>query len=156
MQVQPLRKSSIGTRAAVAAAAVGLVVALAPTSVSSTVLGPGFRPDPQTMSGTAGGPVRATRHGVTPDGMCTGWIAQSPNHRFTLSQDFDFLAVSVTAPVDTTLVILGPDGARCQDDFDGFNPSVRGTWRAGDYSVYVGTYDGSQSVRYTMSITTRR
>lgn len=105
------------------------------------------------LSGVSGGSVRAVRFGNTADGFCTGWIASSPNHTLTLERDFDALTLAVNAPSDTTLVVLGPTGTRCNDD-DGnsHNPRISGRFAAGEYRVYVGSYDEGQSIRYTLTV----
>lgn len=125
-------------------------LALGPFALAQTVSA-GF--GSMRLSGVAGGSVRATRFGNTADGFCTGWIGSSPNHTLTLERDFERLTVSVEAPSDTTLVVLGPTGTRCNDD-DGSspNPRISGRFAAGEYRVYVGSYAEGQSIRYTLSI----
>ena len=106
------------------------------------------------LSGSAGGSVRATRYGNTADGFCTGWIGAAPNHTLTLERDFASLTLAVTAPSDTTLVVLGPTGTRCSDD-NGTdpNPRISGRFAAGEYRVFVGSYEEGQTVRYTLDVT---
>lgn len=123
---------------------------VAPLAFAQSVA-PGF--GSLTLSGVAGGPVRAVRFGNTGDGFCTGWIASSPNHTVTLEQDVAALTIDVQAPSDTTLVILGPDGTRCNDDHgDSHNPRISGPFGAGEYRIYVGSYDEGQSIRYTLTL----
>ena len=109
---------------------------------------------PVQLSGTAGGDIRATRFGNTSDGFCTGWIDATPNHVVTLEQPFEDLSFIVNAPSDTTLVVLGPNGTRCNDDAseDGHDPMIRGAWVAGDYRVYVGSYEEGQRIRYSLTL----
>ncbi len=104
------------------------------------------------VSGVAGGNVRAVRFGNTADGFCTGWIASSPSYELELDEDGE-LTIRVEAPSDTTLVILGPDGTRCNDDDgDDQNPRISGEFVAGTYRIYVGSYDEGQAIRYTLLI----
>lgn len=106
------------------------------------------------LSGTAGGDVRATRFGNTSDGFCTGWISATPNHVITLEGPFERLTFAVDAPSDTTLVVLGPNGTRCNDDAtdDSHNPMISGAWVAGEYRVYVGSYEEGQRIRYALTL----
>lgn len=119
---------------------------------SATGLAPGF--EPLELAGTAGGTVRATRFGNTEDGFCTGWIAATPGHVVTLESDHADLTLEVDAPSDTTLIVLGPTGTRCNDDGtdDTTNPRIQGAWEAGEYRVYVGAYEEGQRIRYTLTV----
>lgn len=66
--------------------------------------------------------------------------------------DFSQLRVQVSSAKDTSLVIRGPDGIRCNDDTDGLNPVVQGRWPAGRYEVFVGSVaDGFH--RYSLRVT---
>lgn len=125
---------------------------LAGPRASATNLAPGF--EPLRLAGTAGGTVRATRFGNTSDGFCTGWIDATPSHVITLDEAVDDLVMEVEAPSDTTLVVLGPTGTRCNDDANDetSNPRIRGSWAAGEYRVYVGAYEEGQRIRYTLTV----
>lgn len=105
-----------------------------------------------TLSGVAGGSVRAVRFGNTSEGMCQGWISSSPNHTIELTSPAN-LSLRVNAPSDTTLVVLGPDDTRCNDDAgNSHNPSISGRFPAGEYRIYVGSYEEGQSIRYSLTI----
>lgn len=107
-------------------------------------LAPGFPTDPASLNGVAGGPLDARMLGNTPTGPCTGQIAQTPDHTLTLQGNFNYLAVGVVSQVDTTLVIEAPNGMLlCSDDVLGLNPAIEGSWPAGTYNVYVGTFGGN-------------
>ena len=124
-------------------------VMLASVAAAQSVT-PGF--GEMSLSGLAGGNVRAVRHGNTAHGMCQGWIASTPNHTLELSAETR-LTLRVSAPSDTTLVVLGPDGARCNDDSSSsHNPEISGVFRAGQYRVYVGSYEEGQSIRYSLTL----
>jgi hypothetical protein len=112
-------------------------------------LSPGFIPDPSTLTGVAGGPVDGGGYGSTADGPCRGTIPSAPSHQLTLTDDFAYLRVHVESGGDTTLVVLGPDGTRCNDDTSGLDPEIAGYWSAGVHDIYVGSYDG-QSHQYTI------
>lgn len=116
--------------------------------------GSGFSPDPQVLSGVAGGPVDASVHGVSPLGPCVGWIAASPNHVVTLDEHFDYLYMGIESAVDTTMVIQGPVGYWCNDDSNALNPALFGQWAPGQYSIYIGTFQAGQSSPYTLTIAT--
>jgi hypothetical protein len=136
----------------VLALATVVVVLVVGVGADATTLVPGF--EPLRLTGVAGGTVRATRFGNTDEGFCTGWIDATPNHEFTLEQAFDTLTLEVSAPSDTTLIVLGPTGTRCNDDAtdDNPNPQLRGAWAAGQYRVYVGSYEEGQRIRYTLTV----
>ncbi len=120
-------------------------------ATSSTSISPGFLPDPVVLTGTSGGTVAASDLGVTPTGPCRGQIAAAPNHTFVAEQAFSYLRVQVQASSDTTLVVEGPNGRRCNDDSDGFNPAIEGAYPAGTYNIWVGAYSAPGA--YTLNIT---
>ena len=130
---------------------VAAALLLASALAAAQTVAPGF--GVLRLSGSAGGAVRAVRHGNTPDGFCTGWIDATPNHTLTLERDFASLTLAVTAPSDTTLIVLGPTGTRCSDDFGSDpNPRLSGRFPAGEYRIFVGSYDEAQRVRYTLEV----
>lgn len=90
--------------------------------------------------------------GNSPDGLCTGWIGNAPNHTLSLGSAFSQLKFEIDAPSDTTLIVKGPSGVRCIDDANGFNPRLSGNFAPGSYEVYVGSYDESVTVQYTLTV----
>lgn len=105
---------------------------------------PRFSPDPMTIRGISGGSVAASRvasRKQTPTGPCVGFMDEGPDHTLVLTSFFSYLSLSVESPQDTTLVISGPGGTWCNDDFQGKNPGIAGQWQAGTYKVWVGSYD---------------
>lgn|SRR5690554_5315667 len=52
--------------------------------------------------------------------------------------------VHVVADIDTVLVMDGPDGVLCNDNFDGENPSLAQHWAAGQYKIYVGSAEQTE------------
>lgn len=150
----------VGTYSSGASAAYTLTVATQPhggagAAIPTTPTGdvisiaPGFSPDPQVAVGVSGGPESTSNYGATPTGPCRGTIANEPNHVFVLEQPMPYLRFSVEAQHDTTLVIRGPEGLRCQDDSYGVNPEIAGAMPAGRYEVFVGSYsvDGDYALR---------
>ena len=110
-------------------------------------LRPGFTPDPHVVTGTSGGSVNATS--VNPS--CRGWIARVPDHLFTASGAFNNLRVMVNSAQDTTLVVRKPDGTFvCDDDSEGMNPMVTGSFPPGQYRVWVGSYQQGQNAAYRL------
>ena len=101
-----------------------------------------------TQAGTAGGNQDASE--LYPDSVCLGTVASSADHVVTVAGDVG-VAINVTADEDTTLVITGPGGPYCNDDLEGLNPGWQGTLAAGEYQVFVGTYDADEGgVPYTL------
>ncbi len=86
---------------------------------------------------------------------CWGEIrGEGPDAVIRIESDRDVLGLHASGSSDTTLVVLGPDGAvQCDDDSIGLDPVV--TLRsvpAGDYAVWVGTYGGEpDTVRLRIS-----
>ena len=129
-----------------------LVLFTAASAVAQTVmtLAPGFHP--QSLSGIAGGPQHAAAN-LDHDGQpCPGWIAHTANHQIDLVGPIA-MTIAVESPVDTTLAIWGPDGWRCSDDANGYNPAITDILGVGSYSIFVGTYDEGASAPYTLHLT---
>jgi hypothetical protein len=59
----------------------------------------------------------------------------------------------VESPEDTTLIIKGPGGTWCNDEFEGKNPGIVGEWLSGNYEVWIGSYKKEQYLPYTLKIT---
>lgn len=121
----------------------------APISAPAIVtIAPGFLPDPQTSSGSAGGPVAAS--GMSPD--CRGHIAAQPNVLLNATGPFTNLRIIVNSGTDTTLVVQRADGVIvCNDDTEGLNPHVSGPFGPGQHRVWVGTYSAAQAgAQYTI------
>ncbi|MFO0603556.1 MAG: hypothetical protein U0324_10305 [Polyangiales bacterium] len=103
-------------------------------------LNPGFTPDPRTINGRAGGDVSAAQMGM-PNG-CTGFYAGTAAHTVFLARDFNYLRMETSAPTDTTLAVVAPDGSVwCDDDGAGnTNARIAGQFPAGPYRIFVGNY----------------
>ncbi|TVR00996.1 MAG: hypothetical protein EA398_10850 [Deltaproteobacteria bacterium] len=112
-------------------------------------IAPGFMPDPREFRGNSGGSVDGTTHGSTSHGPCRGMISVNPDHIMTLESGFPYLRVTATSEAgDTTMVIHGPDGYRCNDDFEGLNPGIEGEWPAGQYRIWIGSYGRGSTSNY--------
>ncbi|MEM1413903.1 MAG: hypothetical protein AAGH15_03340 [Myxococcota bacterium] len=127
------------------------VAPAAPESNFGTLtLAAGFTPDPHTASGTSGGTVEAK----TLNGACLGWVSERPDHLLELSTDFPTFRLMVNAgTVDTTLVVQRPDGSYlCNDDGEGINPIVTGSFNPGTHKVWVGSYERGQNAEYVLGL----
>lgn len=102
-------------------------------------------------SGSAGGSEDASSlYGDA----CKGNIDETPDHTLKVVEP-GLVTVEVSASVDTTLVLVGPGGTLCDDDSgEGENPRLSQYLPAGDYRVFIGAYDNSDSLgRYTIIAT---
>ncbi len=105
----------------------------------------GFMPDPHIMGGTMGGPVRANELHT----RCRGSISGPPNHVINSRTGFRNLRIIVNAPVDSTLVVMLPNGAlECDDDGgSGMNPLVQTAVGPGRIAIWVGAYSAGNNGR---------
>lgn len=104
---------------------------------------PNFSPTPLELRGFSGGslPVnKVVEVTASPTGPCRGFVDEQPDHTIVLTDFFDYLSLQVESPRDTTLVIEGPGGSWCNDDFQGKNPGIVGEWLSGTYQIWVGSY----------------
>lgn len=142
-----------GVLALLPVAALGAILVVPAVSgaqnFGSVSLNTGFLPDPQMLSGTSGGGMSASAMG--PD--CRGWVTPQPDHHMFLNTYFNWLRVFVRSSGDTTLVVQGPMGTRCNDDRFGFNPAVEGAWSPGQYMIWVGSYSSGQMYPYQIGFT---
>ncbi len=141
----------------------GIASPVAPDTSSSSdanrnaTIAPNFQPDPISIEYAAGGNVETAKaFGAS----CTaGFIANTPDHVITVTQDFDYLRFVVQSDADTTMVIqdTSDNSVACVDDTEGYgqNPAIvfsRGL-PAGTYNIYVGNYTAQQQSPYTFYIT---
>lgn len=133
--------------------AAGLDLSTSQVRFGSLTLGSGFAPDPQRLHGALTTQVQADALGDSPFGPCRGWTTPEPSHLLTLTSSFERLAMSVESTQDTTLIVHGPDGWRCNDDTYGLQPEIAGAWSAGTYRVWVGVYQNGASGDYELRIT---
>lgn len=115
-----------------------------------------FSPDPLTVRGMSGGSVpgkQVAGRAETATGPCTGFVDQAPDHTLELTSKFDYLKLQIQSPKDTTIIIKGPGGTWCNDDFNGKNPGIVGEWLKGTYQIWLGSYDEGKYFPYTLEIT---
>lgn len=122
-------------------------------------IGPNFSPNPLSVRGMSGGSVSGSKiagKAETRTGPCTGFFDEKPDHTLQLTSKFDNLKLQVQSPEDTTLIISGPGGIWCNDDFDGKNPGIVGEWLPGTYKVWIGSYKTETYLPYTLQITEQK
>jgi hypothetical protein len=110
----------------------------------NVTISPKFSPEPLIIRGISGGSVPANKvaeGAETPTGPCVGFVDEPPDHTIVLTSFFNYLSLIVESPQDTTIVINGPGGTWCNDDFQAKNPGIAGQWLPGTYRVWVGSYD---------------
>ncbi|MCY7324189.1 MAG: hypothetical protein LH660_20905 [Phormidesmis sp. CAN_BIN36] len=151
------RKSSpeVLILAAVLLGAIGFNLPLQAQS-SSLSFSPQFTPDPTEVSGSGGGSIAASKiagQADTSTGGCLGYVASQPNHTLNLKAFFSYLKVQVQSAEDTTIVVQGPGGTWCNDDFQNRSAGIDGEWLPGTYQIWVGTYRSNQTAPYTLRIT---
>lgn len=116
---------------------------------------PNFTPDPMRIRGISGGSVPASTvagRKETPTGPCVGFTDEQPDHTLNLTTFFNYMSLVVESTQDTTLVISGPGGTWCNDDFQGKNPGMAGQWKPGPYKVWVGSYDKNNYHPYVIKM----
>ena len=113
-------------------------------------------PNPLTVRGMSGGAIPgnkiAGKAETQPTGPCKGFMDEVPKHTVKLTSKFDYLKFVVQSPADTTMIIKGPGGTWCNDDFDGKNPGIVGEWLPGTYQIWIGSYEKNEYLPYTLKI----
>jgi hypothetical protein len=113
-------------------------------------------PDPLIVRGISGGKVEATNvvetEGTT-TGFCNGFVENRPNHILVLKNFFEFLKIEVDSSTDTTIIIEGPGGVWCNDDYIDANPAIEGQWKPGRYRIWIGSYQEDINYDYQIKIT---
>jgi hypothetical protein len=118
-------------------------------------ISPNFHPDPTFLRGISGGTLPAiTLTGVskTVTGFCVGYLHEYPDHQLTLTEFFGSLRLMVESEGDTAIVVRGPGGVWCNDDFDGKNPGAIGFWLPGTYEIWVASYDQGEYYPYRIQL----
>lgn len=121
----------------------------------STNLSAGFTPDPHEVRVLPGGDVDVSNLGAA----CVGYVGTAPDYQVNYEAGSLGLNFSVDGPIDTALVINGPDGNwTCDDDSAGnLDPLVRfSNPQSGRYDVWVaslskGVAEGGEQVRLLVS-----
>jgi hypothetical protein len=120
---------------------------------------PKFVPDPMELQGISGGTQSAKAvagTGETPTGACLGYVDEQPDHVLSLTAGFKYLSIVTDSKADTTIVIKGPGGVWCNDDYQGKNAGISGQWLEGEYKVWVGGYKKDKSTPYTLKLSETR
>ena len=108
-----------------------------------------------SISGTAGGGISlrdVAGKDETATGSCLGFGKGEADQILRLNSGFRDLTVVVKSSMDTTIVVKGPGGTWCNDDFQGKNPGLDGQWQAGEYKIWIGTQGRNQSVNYVLKV----
>lgn len=130
-----------------------------PPMFENVTIGPKFSPDPLTVRGISGGSVPGKNiagRAETANGPCVGFVDEKPDHTLVLTDFFNYLSLKVQSPNDTTIIVRGPGGTWCNDDSQGKNPGIAGEWLAGNYNVWVGSFDKTNYHPYLLRITKSR
>ncbi|WP_088890111.1 hypothetical protein [Leptolyngbya ohadii] len=125
------------------------------TIFENVTLSPGFAPDPTTVRGISGGDRSANEiagRSSTATGPCNGFIDTQPDHTIVLTQFFNYLSLQVQSNEDTTIIVRGPGGTWCNDDYSGKNPGIAGQWLSGTYEVWVGSFAQNSFSPYVIRI----
>lgn len=112
--------------------------------------------DPYYVRGMSGGTIEGkdiSGRKDTPTGACTGYMDKEPDHTLRLKNKFDYMKLVIESAEDTTLIIKGPGGTWCNDEFEGKNPGIVGEWLEGNYQVWIGSYKKEDYSPYTLKIT---
>lgn len=92
--------------------------------------------------------------GIHGQGVCRGFFQGPPSHVVALTQPQSFLRMYVMSAADSTLIVRRPDGqVLCNDDTYQLNPGIEGSFPAGLYQVWVGTYRENESRPYALTVT---
>jgi hypothetical protein len=86
----------------------------------------------------AGGQINA----FDTNSSCAGFVADVPDYQLTVAPGTGAIDLAITSDVDTTLVVVTPNGSvLCNDDAVDLNPGLQiSSPTAGSYAVWVGTY----------------
>jgi hypothetical protein len=110
-----------------------------------------------TVRGISGGDNSATQlmgRSQTATGPCLGFVDEQPDHRMELTNNLRSLSLQVQSTADTTLVIRGPGGIWCNDNYGlDFNPGIAGEWLPGVYEIWVGSHRVNRYYPYIIEIT---
>ncbi|MGF1491669.1 MAG: hypothetical protein ACFBSC_04290 [Microcoleaceae cyanobacterium] len=122
----------------------------------NVTISPEFTPDPLTVRGLSGGMVASEAtagRDDTPTGPCVGFVDEKPDHTIDLTSFFKYLSFRVKSSADTVLVVRGPGGSWCNDDYTDMNPGIAGQLMSGTYEIWVGSYKTNNYHPYVNRIT---
>jgi hypothetical protein len=122
----------------------------------NVTLSPDSGPGSLTIRGLSGGPISSQNisgREETPTGPCMGFVDEKPDHKIVLTGFFKSLSLRVQSSEDTVLVVRGPGGSWCNDDYQDMNPGIAGQWLSGTYEIWVGSYEPDSYHPYVLEIT---
>ncbi|BAU44152.1 hypothetical protein [Leptolyngbya sp. O-77] len=125
------------------------------TIFENLTLTPGADPSPKTIRGISGGPLPASDVAGRPEtatGPCLGFVDTQPDHILTLTAPFEFLSLQVQSAEDTTLVVKGPGGSWCNDNYLSLNPGIAGQWLPGRYEIWIGSHRNNGYFPYLIRV----
>ena len=128
---------------------------LAQEIVKDITLDGQISPNPMMIDGISEGNLEAievVNTTETSTGLCSGLVEQQPDHILVLNSFFEFLKIEVESSTDTTILVQGPGGVWCNDDYNDDDPALEGQWQAGKYKIWVGSYEASPN-NYQIRIT---
>jgi hypothetical protein len=135
--------------------ALGIALSAQAQTYAPATIKPKFAPDPMVLEGVAGGVQSASSvagTAETPTGACLGFVDREPNHKLELKAFFNYLSIVADGQADTTIIVKGPGGTWCNDDYQGKNAGVSGQWLPGSYEVWVGDYKKDKNTQYRLKI----
>ncbi len=88
--------------------------------------------------------------------ICLGFGDSKPDHTLILPREQPRLRISVNSEGrDTTLLIQGPNGIDCNDNYRREHRDAGVTdrdWPAGTYQIWVGSFNRGDRINYTLRI----
>ncbi len=88
--------------------------------------------------------------------ICLGYGAAEPDYTVILPKDQPRLRIAVDSEgEDTTLLIQGPRGIDCNDNYQRSHRDAAVTdrdWPAGTYQIWVGSFNRGDRISYTLRI----
>jgi len=126
-----------------------------PTAFLTLDLAAGYPLDPFIVSLNGGGPIAAN----TLAEECTGYVSERPTITVNWSGEAEFVEAFFYSDHDPVLVVETPDGSYlCNDDANDqlLDPVVQiDAPAAGEYKIWVGSYDEAQLIPGVLVLTTR-
>lgn len=133
-----------------------IVTTRASTIFEDVRLSPGVLSGELVIRGISGGPVSASQlagRSETPTGPCLGFVDEQADHQLELTGFFDFLDLQIQSAEDTTLVVRGPGGVWCNDNYTTRNPGIAGQWLPGLYEIWIGSHRANGYYPYIIRMT---
>jgi hypothetical protein len=153
--------NKIGRLAAISLGSLALVgsLAMGATAQKSNFGEIKVSSNPSTVTGTTGGNTSLSAIAGNQDSTgapCIGFGDPTPDHTMTLTKKANRLSFQVDSKgVDTTIVILGPNGdLRCGDDTGSKKDASLedADWKPGVYQIWVGSMKPSIRQNYRLTV----